>query len=549
MEASATLDAIEDDASTLEPAVGGVPRIFQIWWEAYALWFTVHVVAHDPEASTHTIRYEIDGELETIDLRSERWVRILVPSEYDAIATRVDRALDAAAQLGPRPARCLACVQREYDKAVRAREAARAIVEADEIERWENERAAREAYVRGDVRALETRRETSVSPSTHAVTPSSVGFVPGARVLVRFDDGADYAGTVFGVHGAEPAARLYTVHFDDGDKLDDVAAHEMRLGDGGAAAAAGGPLSSDADDRLAVEVLDANEAYTRFLIKWAGRARPTWESSRRVPPCLIEQFIGWRQAEFNRTLEPTLGAAHSGVVAVHVPEEAAAACAGHLQAHWADGRLQLGAGKVCTGYASYTKVLSAHDAGLQRQHTLLLTNALLPHVRTALPGFAAIEAYLVEWLEEQYGTVVELFYAHGLRQGPETLMSTGFAVHQDTEDYDFIEFTVVVKLTPDGAGEPPSAMRVVGAARPFEYGAAAGSSGCFRARLYHASVAPTSPEEHLKIAYFFRKSTMGEQRAKRARDSADGHELAQRRKAVATQLGQTVLGAGPSLQA
>ena len=231
MEASATLDAIEDDASTLEPAVGGVPRIFQIWWEAYALWFTVHVVAHDPEASTHTIRYEIDGELETIDLRSERWVRILVPSEYDAIATRVDRALDAAAQLGPRPARCLACVQREYDKAVRAREAARAIVEADEIERWENERAAREAYVRGDVRALETRRETSVSPSTHAVTPSSVGFVPGARVLVRFDDGADYAGTVFGVHGAEPAARLYTVHFDDGDKLDDVAAHEMRLGD------------------------------------------------------------------------------------------------------------------------------------------------------------------------------------------------------------------------------------------------------------------------------------------------------------------------------
>ena len=38
----------------------------------------------------------------------------------------------------------------------------------------------------------------------------------------------------------------------------------------------------------------------------------------------------------------------------------------------------------------------------------------------------------------------------GLRQSPHTLKSTGFDVHQDTEDFPFIEYTVVVKLTGDG---------------------------------------------------------------------------------------------------
>ena len=52
-------------------------------------------------------------------------------------------------------------------------------------------------------------------------------------------------------------------------------------------------------------------------------------------------------------------------------------------------------------------------------------------------------------MHARYGTVVELFYAHGLRQSQRTLSSTGFAIHQDTEDYAFIEYTVVVKLTPD----------------------------------------------------------------------------------------------------
>ena len=73
-------------------------------------------------------------------------------------------------------------------------------------------------------------------------------------------------------------------------------------------------------------------------------------------------------------------------------------------------------------------------------------------------------------LHQRFGTVVELYFAHGLRQSPETLKSTGFDVHQDTEEWDFIEYTVVVKLTPDEEDEPPSAMRVVGANRHFYYG-------------------------------------------------------------------------------
>lgn len=83
-------------------------------------------------------------------------------------------------------------------------------------------------------------------------------------------------------------------------------------------------------------------------------------------------------------------------------------------------------------------------------------------------------------------------------------------VAQDTEDYDFIEYTVVVKLTADQLAEPPSAMRVVGAPCHFDYGGAAGASGCFKARLFHASCAPRSDREHLKIAFFYRKSIKGE---------------------------------------
>ena len=126
---------------------------------------------------------------------------------------------------------------------------------------------------------------------------------------------------------------------------------------------------------------------------------------------------------------------------------------------------------------------------------------------------------------------------------------TGSAAHyrrhahgsnQDTEDYAFIEYTVVVKLTPDVSAEPPSAMRVVGAPCLFEYGPEAGASGSFRASVFHASVAPESAGEHLKIAYFFRRSTTGERRAKRALAAegidGDADALSQQRRHVSLEL-------------
>ena len=151
----------------------------------------------------------------------------------------------------------------------------------------------------------------------------------------------------------------------------------------------------------------------------------------------------------------------------------------------------------------------------QSMTTLLVTNRLLPFVRGEVPGFVNIELYLIEWLNKRYSTTVELSFAHGLRQGPQTLRSTGFDVHQDTEEFGFIEYTVVVKLTPSAPGEPPSQMTVVGAQHHFDYGTGAGAAGAFLARLHHASVAPHRRcKEHLKMAFFFRK---GERRAKRGR--------------------------------
>ena len=98
----------------------------------------------------------------------------------------------------------------------------------------------------------------------------------------------------------------------------------------------------------------------------------------------------------------------------------------------------------------------------------------------------------------------------------------------------------MVKLTPDAPGEPPSRMRVVGATRNFEYDAAAGGSGAFLARLFHASVEPEGRTEHLKVAFFFRASTKGERRAQRSLAAAgiggDEQELAHRRQRVALEM-------------
>ena len=85
-------------------------------------------------------------------------------------------------------------------------------------------------------------------------------------------------------------------------------------------------------------------------------------------------------------------------------------------------------------------------------------------------------------------------------------------------------------------------MRVVGAQRHFDYGGAAGSAGCFLARLHHASVAPRAGcKEHLKMAFFFRKSEKGDRRAKRGLGQVAHElpeELARRRRSVVGQMNE-----------
>ena len=235
----------------------------------------------------------------------------------------------------------------------------------------------------------------------------------------------------------------------------------------------------------------------RFLVRWPT-GNETWEPRRRLPKALLEEGEDEARAAFNRTVDPTLPNAPGVVTSNCVRFRNAKDCAEYLKQHWTDGKLPLGE-TLCHGYASYAKVLEEHDEVQQRTHTLLMTNALLPLVRKYVPGFREMEESLVQWLNERFSTVVELFFAHGLRQSSATLKSTGFDVHQDTEDYDFIEYTVVVKLSADEPKEPPSAMRVVGAHEHFYYGKEAGAAGCFLARLYHASCPPESPNEHLKV--------------------------------------------------
>jgi len=269
----------------------------------------------------------------------------------------------------------------------------------------------------------------------------------------------------------------------------------------------------------------------RWLTRWQGERRPSWEAAGKLPDAMLLAFEEGEQIRLNvaayAALEPQaplLGA--DGTTGVSVCDAADAAdatdCALYLQQHWtAKGGLQLPSGTRCLGYASYPKTLERHDAAVQSSKTLLITNALLPITRKYVKGFEAMETAFAGWLHERFGHVVTLHYAHALRQSPATLSATGFDVHQDTEDYPHIKYTVVVKLTPDQAGEAPSAMRVVGAQRHFEYEARAGAAGCFLAQAYHASVPPTSPNEHLKIAFFFKLSERGERRAGRNGDPLD----------------------------
>jgi len=196
----------------------------------------------------------------------------------------------------------------------------------------------------------------------------------------------------------------------------------------------------------------------------------------------------------------------TGVERLAVGANDAHALVMYLEEHWADGEL-----KMCTkaltkrahGFANYQKVLEDPlNSEAQRLNTILLPSAQLNMARMILPGFSNMEMTLLSRIRNIYGVDVELFSAHFLRQGP--LSSTTFDVHQDTEEFDFIAFTVVVKLTADVEGEPPSAMRVVGASRHFHYSPKAGSAGLFAASLHHASVRAESQRDHLKAVYFFR---------------------------------------------
>ena len=291
----------------------------------------------------------------------------------------------------------------------------------------------------------------------------------------------------------------------------------------------------------------------RYLVKWEGRPKSdnSWTKhhwfrstgNEDVFEELYAKFDLESKTAFNMQLEPILHNPNlrinesdaSGVVALSVSAEDARRCADHLKAEWKNGKLKMSDKSVARGYKTYGKTLLEQNAEEQGLNTLLITQQLLPAVRQNVPGFHAMEKQLASWLQAKFGTVVELYYAHGLRQGPLTLRSSGFSVHQDTEDYDFIEYTIVVKLTADEPGEAPSAMRVVGADRHFHYGAKHGDAGCFRARLYHASVEPTSEREHLKIAFFYKKSVQGERLARRgvaARGEVDEQEVQRRREEI-----------------
>ena len=269
------------------------------------------------------------------------------------------------------------------------------------------------------------------------------------------------------------------------------------------------PLSEDDDFEMMPKDGDGADSVAAVSVTAGSAARSAAAVSASVAGSTTVSTEVEKQVAFNKRLEPLLTSAEaSGVIALTVSESDAQNCAAALTSDWLDGCLNLrdNMGNLYSirGFNTYPKTLTTHDMDEQRLHTLLVTNKLLPKVRLHLPGFQAMEQQIATWLEKHFKTKVELFEAHALRQGPKTLRSTGFGVHQDNEEHTCIEYTVVVKLTPDEPNEEPSAMRVVGAPFHFEYGPTPGTSGCFRAGLFHASIVPKSEREHLKMAFFFR---------------------------------------------
>ena len=220
------------------------------------------------------------------------------------------------------------------------------------------------------------------------------------------------------------------------------------------------------------------------------------------------------EAAENLARDPTIKHG-SGVASVSVPRDQALRLAEFLLDHWAPTGLILPSGTRVRGYTSYENVDEPHDPAQQGKHTLLLTGAMVELAYMEVPGFKEINELLLAYLEQRMGIRYALSHAHVLRQGPRT--QTVFLSHQDLDTNPNTDQSIVVKVTPDGDGEPPSRMTVVGAALPFEYGPEPGAAGHFDSRLWHASVRPESPREHLKVTFFFRRLTEREMRAKRPR--------------------------------
>ena len=241
--------------------------------------------------------------------------------------------------------------------------------------------------------------------------------------------------------------------------------------------------------RVPEAILESNGqpgAAERFLVRWVKPPKPfnrpesSWEIARKLPATLLAVGLEGSRAVFNRKVEPRLTSdaslpEASGVVALNVPEDAARRMCTYLQEHWRGGKLPLSNGSACFGYATYGKTLSAHDAQQQAQHTLLMTHPLLPILRTDVPGFTDIETFLTSWLHAKFGIVVELYFAHGLRQSPLTLKSTGFDVHQDTEDFPYARTSHALLRT---SPQPPRARAHRSRSRLATAAAAAAATPC-----------------------------------------------------------------------
>jgi hypothetical protein len=204
----------------------------------------------------------------------------------------------------------------------------------------------------------------------------------------------------------------------------------------------------------------------------------------------------------------------AGVLQMSVRPDLAAAMSAFLWSQWVPtGHLVLPASNSTSrrtmtlhGYVTYPLTALPHDGALQRRHTLLLaTKSRLDACREHLPSFAAIECTVLAHLGVLHeGCTFRLSSAHVLLQSKETLCTTVFTSHQDTENDKDVTDSVVIKLTADAAGEPASAMRVVGAGQRFFYAPEAGSAAVFDARLYHISEPPESDRAHIKLALFFK---------------------------------------------